>query len=183
MSTAINSRPYLEKPSPTSSPDDYEASHWSLPFSPITTPSVAQLAQSRAQVLDFATIHNNASFDSRLSKESDLEKQQYETKASSPNGSQASIPPLPSIQPKASDQPSMSWNSEIAFIFITCIAQFLSLSALNQTVAPVMVLADYFHIDDYGTLSWFSASFSMSVGTFILPAGESSDKHNYSGLY
>jgi hypothetical protein len=55
-------------------------------------------------------------------------------------------------------------------------AQFLSLGALNQTVAPVMVLADYFNIEDYGTLSWFSASFSMSVGAFILPAG----KQNFS---
>ncbi|KAF2650882.1 MFS general substrate transporter [Lophiostoma macrostomum CBS 122681] len=77
----------------------------------------------------------------------------------------------------------MSTRSEIAFIFITCIAQFLSLSALNQTVAPVMVLADYFHIEDYGTLSWFSASFSMSVGTFILPAGRLGDMYGHKRIY
>lgn len=68
-------------------------------------------------------------------------------------------------------EPTMSRTRELAFIFITCLAQLLSLSAMNQTVAPVMVLADYFEINDYGTLSWFSASYSMSVGTFILPAG------------
>lgn len=67
--------------------------------------------------------------------------------------------------------PSKSWQQEVAFIFITCIAQFLSLSALNQTVSPVMILAKYFKVEDYGNLSWFSASYSMSVGTFILPAG------------
>ena len=73
------------------------------------------------------------------------------------------------------EQPSMTRTRQAAFIFITCISQFLSLSALNQTVAPVLVLADYFHIEDYGRLSWFSASFSMTVGTFILPAGTSPD--------
>lgn len=60
----------------------------------------------------------------------------------------------------------------IAFIFITCISQFLSLSALNQTVSPVLILARAFGVEDYGKLSWFSASYSMSVGTFILPAGK-----------
>lgn len=65
----------------------------------------------------------------------------------------------------------MTTRQQLAFIFITCIAQLLSLCALNQTVAPVMVLARYFHIDNYGDLSWFSAAYSMTVGTFILPAG------------
>ncbi|KAF2681417.1 MFS general substrate transporter [Lentithecium fluviatile CBS 122367] len=77
----------------------------------------------------------------------------------------------------------MTWTREAAFIFITCIAQFLSLSALNQTVAPVLVLADYFHVEDYGTLSWFSASFSMSVGTFILPAGRLGDMYGHKRIY
>ncbi|KAF2873782.1 major facilitator superfamily domain-containing protein [Massariosphaeria phaeospora] len=71
----------------------------------------------------------------------------------------------------------------VAFVFITCIAQFLSLSALNQTVAPVMVLAKHFHIEDYGSLSWFSASFSMSVGTFILPAGRLGDMYGHKRIY
>jgi hypothetical protein len=72
------------------------------------------------------------------------------------------------IQPPS---PSKSWKQEVAFICITCIAQFLSLSALNQTVSPVLILAKHFKVEDYGNLSWFSASYSMSVGTFILPAG------------
>jgi len=65
----------------------------------------------------------------------------------------------------------MSQLHELTFISILCMAQFLSLSAMNQTVAPMMILADYFDIHDYGNLSWFSAAFSMTVGTFILPAG------------
>ena len=60
---------------------------------------------------------------------------------------------------------------EVAFILVLCLAQFLSLAAMNQTVAPLLILAEYFDIHDYGNLSWFSAAYSMTVGTFILPAG------------
>ncbi|KAF9736620.1 hypothetical protein PMIN06_003392 [Paraphaeosphaeria minitans] len=79
--------------------------------------------------------------------------------------------------------PSKNWKQELPFIFITCIAQFLSLSALNQTVSPVMVLAKYFKVEDYGNLSWFSASYSMSVGTFILPAGRLGDMYGHKKVY
>jgi hypothetical protein len=48
----------------------------------------------------------------------------------------ARLPPA-TLAPQAST--SMSRKRTVAFIFITCIAQFLSLSALNQTVAPMMV--------------------------------------------
>jgi hypothetical protein len=60
---------------------------------------------------------------------------------------------------------------KIALVLVACLAQFLNLGGMNQTVAPVMLLADKFHIHDYGTLSWFSAAYSMTAGTFILPAG------------
>lgn len=67
---------------------------------------------------------------------------------------------------------SMSLLRKVALVLVACSAQFLNLGGMNQTVAPVMVLADYFQIRDYGTLSWFSAAYSMTVGTFILPAGK-----------
>jgi len=60
---------------------------------------------------------------------------------------------------------------EAVFVLVLCLAQFLSLVAMNQTVAPMLILAEYFRIGDYGNLSWFSAAYSMTVGTFILPAG------------
>lgn len=135
-------------------------------------PTIAQLAQSRAKHLDdFDFELREAPTLGQQDSEKDVEGQ-HDGKFASSTVSGISPPqtrpPLPSLQP---DQ-SMTRAREVAFIFITCIAQFLSLSALNQTVAPVMVLGDYFHAENYGALSWFSASFSMSVGTFILPAGE-----------
>lgn len=77
------------------------------------------------------------------------------------------LPPRPSPLP----QPSLSRAHTVAFVMVTCCAQFLSLCSMNQTVGPVLILAEYFNIFDYGTLSWFSAAYSLSVGTFILPAG------------
>ncbi|PVI04252.1 MFS general substrate transporter [Periconia macrospinosa] len=77
----------------------------------------------------------------------------------------------------------MKRTREAAFIGITCLAQFMSLAAMNQSVAPVLVLAEFFEVEDYGTLSWFSASFSMSVGTFILPAGRLGDMYGHKKVY
>ncbi|KAF2806396.1 MFS general substrate transporter [Mytilinidion resinicola] len=77
----------------------------------------------------------------------------------------------------------MSQGHQIAFVLIVCSAQFLSLGGMNQTVAPVMILAEYFHIHDYGTLSWFSAAYSMTVGTFILPAGRLGDMYGHKKVF
>jgi hypothetical protein len=114
---------------------------------------------------DPSSLSDRSTTQQENSSKDDKEKQQDDSILPSSNALGVDIA-LPE-----SSLPSMTRTREAAFIIITCISQFLSLSALNQTVAPVLVLADYFHVEDYGTLSWFSASFSMSVGTFILPAG------------
>ncbi|KAK3944373.1 MFS general substrate transporter [Diplogelasinospora grovesii] len=72
---------------------------------------------------------------------------------------------------------------ELVFVFVLCLAQFLSLAAMNQTVAPLLILAEYFDIYDYGNLSWFSAAYSMTVGTFILPAGRLGDIYGHKRIF
>jgi hypothetical protein len=89
-----------------------------------------------------------------------------------PRGKEAHPPPTLPVSAEVPKPSIVSRLHTIAFIIITCSAQFLSLCGMNQTVAPVMILAEYFGIADYGTLSWFSAAYSLTVGTFILPAGE-----------
>lgn len=130
---------------------------WRVSSAPSGVPSVAQSDQS--------SLYDRAVYIEKYAPKKDAEKQQddFIPPEIDPLNVAASLP--------AASQPSMTRTREAAFILLTCVSQFLSLSALNQTVAPVLVLADYFHVEDYGTLSWFSASFSMSVGTFILPAG------------
>lgn len=61
---------------------------------------------------------------------------------------------------------------EIAFIITVCLAQFLALAGLAQTVAPLPIIGTNFGVSDPGTLSWYTAAFSLTVGTFILPAGK-----------
>lgn len=145
--------------------EEREHSTWTQAWNSTDAPTIAQLAQNRARALDqpweidFPTYYDGYTYGS------EKEKQQDGSTLPSSNASGILLPTSPP------PEPSGTRTQEVAFIFITCIAQFLSLSALNQTVAPVLVLAEYFNVEDYGTLSWFSASFSMSVGTFILPAG------------
>ena len=90
-------------------------------------------------------------------------------------GDSASIHSIPFPQddrPLVPPEPLLSLPHKVAFIAVACLAQFLNLGGMYQTVASLMVLSDYFHIHDYGTLSWFSAAYSLTVGTFILPAGK-----------
>ena len=179
MDANINTRCSLDPSLASTSPEDKDSGCWSLPWKPSEAPSISQLAQSRAQNLDSWSDFSHSGFDRRYPPESDIEKHQDDSNFPStiPSSSASDVfIPASEPQPAKPEPPPplhlpMTRTREYLFIFITCIAQFLSLGALNQTVAPVMVLAEYFHIEDYGTLSWFSASFSMSVGTFILPAG------------
>jgi hypothetical protein len=89
-----------------------------------------------------------------------------------PWGKEVHPPPTLPTSTETPEPSSMSCLHTFIFVIITCCAQFFSLCGMNQTVAPVMILAKYFDITNYGTLSWFSAAYSLTVGTFILPAGE-----------
>lgn len=60
---------------------------------------------------------------------------------------------------------------EVLFILVICMAQFLSLAGLAQSIAPLEITGKSFGITSEAALSWFPASFSLTYGTFILPAG------------
>ncbi|KAK3494167.1 major facilitator superfamily-domain-containing protein [Neurospora hispaniola] len=89
------------------------------------------------------------------------------------------IAPSAGIPPPQRKRTGLSLIHEVVLVFVLCLAQFLSLAAMNQTVAPMLILAKYFDIHDYGNLSWFSAAYSMTVGTFMLPSGRLGDIHGH----
>jgi hypothetical protein len=60
---------------------------------------------------------------------------------------------------------------EMLFIFMICMAQFLSLAGLAQSIAPMEIIGRSFGVTSEAALSWYPASFSLTYGTFILPAG------------
>lgn len=74
--------------------------------------------------------------------------------------------------PPGPPQISMAKGQETLFIINVCLAQFLSLAALAQTVAPILIIGKDLQVQNPGQLSWFTAAFSMTLGTFILPAGK-----------
>jgi hypothetical protein len=69
------------------------------------------------------------------------------------------------------DSPNWSRLRDIAFIISVCSAQFLALACLAQTVAPLSIIGNTFNVEDPAQLSWFTAAYSMTLGTFILPSG------------
>ncbi|CDS82412.1 related to aminotriazole resistance protein [Sporisorium scitamineum] len=57
-----------------------------------------------------------------------------------------------------------------------CTAMLLTQSALGQTVLPIRSIARTFDVEHSDAQqSWFAASFSLTVGTFVLPAGRIGD--------
>jgi hypothetical protein len=64
---------------------------------------------------------------------------------------------------------------ELFFIVTVCMAQFLTLGGLGQSVAPLFIIGKDLGVSptDLGTMSWYTAAFSLTVGAFILPAGMS----------
>lgn len=88
--------------------------------------------------------------------------------------SEPDLPPdsQPPVQASGPPEIHFSTTHEILFIASVCLAQFLSLAALAQTVSPLLLIGADLKVQNPGQLSWFTASFSMTLGTFILPAGK-----------
>lgn len=72
---------------------------------------------------------------------------------------------------------------EIAFISTICMAQVLQLAGLGQSIAPLHIIGDSFGVTDPGKLSWTAAAYSLTVGTFILPAGRLGDILGHKKLF
>jgi hypothetical protein len=76
--------------------------------------------------------------------------------------------------PAAPDVSPWSRAHDVAFIVSVCLAQFLSLVTLAQTVTPILIIGESLHVKSSGEIAWFTSAYSMTVGTFILPSGMSS---------
>ncbi|KAK3182664.1 Low affinity NH4+ transporter [Lecanicillium sp. MT-2017a] len=69
-----------------------------------------------------------------------------------------------------------SLAAETVFVAIICSSQLLTQAGLAMSIAPSGYIAQSFGLEDEpGQLSWFSAGFSLTVGTFILIAGRLGD--------
>lgn len=71
---------------------------------------------------------------------------------------------------------------EIGFITILCSSQLLTQAGLAQSIAPLRIIGSSFNLTKPGALSWFPAAYSLTVGTFILPAGRLGDVYGHKKL-
>lgn len=62
------------------------------------------------------------------------------------------------------------WH-ERAFVLTICLAQLFSLAGLAQSFAPLPLIAKDLNVSNPGEMAWLTASYSMTLGSFILPAG------------
>ncbi|KAM0562925.1 hypothetical protein ACHAPJ_001765 [Fusarium lateritium] len=79
-------------------------------------------------------------------------------------------------QSQASVQRSQSLAGEALFVAVICSSQLLTQAGLAQSIVSQHIIARSFGIENEpGTVSWFSAGYSLTVGTFILIAGRLGD--------
>lgn len=78
---------------------------------------------------------------------------------------------------------SMSLFHEIVFVFIACTAQLMTQAGLGQSIAPNNIIGKSLGTTNPGQLSWFPASYSLTVGTFILIAGRLGDIYGHKKMF
>ncbi|RCK63593.1 hypothetical protein Cantr_10013 [Candida viswanathii] len=79
---------------------------------------------------------------------------------------------------------NISLPREVLFMAFMCLSQLLTQAGVAQTINIQFNIADTFGVEDNpGEMSWFAASYSMTVGTFILVSGRLGDMYGYKLLY
>ncbi|KAK6205428.1 major facilitator superfamily domain-containing protein [Scheffersomyces amazonensis] len=96
---------------------------------------------------------------------------------------QETIASIASIQ-AVPNYSEISLPREILFMFLVCMSQLLTQAAVSQTMNTSQKISKTFGVEnDPGEISWFSASFSLTVGTFILISGRLGDMYGYKNMY
>lgn len=74
--------------------------------------------------------------------------------------------------------PNTIWK-EIPFVTVVCMAQFMTQAGLALSIPPVYLIGSSFGTSIAGELSWFTAAYSLTVGTFILFSGRLGDVYGH----
>ncbi|KAE9976236.1 hypothetical protein EG328_002715 [Venturia inaequalis] len=81
--------------------------------------------------------------------------------------------------------PAPTWSKPHEWLFVAtvCSAQFLSLASLAQTISPLLIIGNDLKVESPGQLAWFTAAYSMTLGTFIVPAGRIGDMFGHKKIF
>ena len=66
---------------------------------------------------------------------------------------------------------------------IICLAQVLMLAGISQALVPARLIGESFHDTTPGALAWYTASYGLTSGTFVLPAGRLGDLFGHRKLF
>ncbi|KAF4611339.1 hypothetical protein G7Y89_g15674 [Cudoniella acicularis] len=72
---------------------------------------------------------------------------------------------------------------EFGFVAVLSMSQLMTQAGLAQVIVPLHIIGDSFGSQSPGQLSWFPAAYSLTVGTFILPAGRLGDLYGHKKLF
>lgn len=73
------------------------------------------------------------------------------------------------------DPPKIPLLREIAFIGVVAVSHLMTQAAMGQAMAPLNYIGATFGTTSLADMTWFIASHSLTVGTFILVAGRLGD--------
>ena len=74
--------------------------------------------------------------------------------------------------------PPKSPLHEMAFVFVVCAAQLMTQAGLSLSIAPLKEISASFNSSPRD-LTWTSAAYSLTVGTFIFVSGRLGDSYGH----
>lgn len=96
-------------------------------------------------------------------------------------GSQSDDPEAKIDQPAFVGLPQNRFH-EAAFVFVVCCAQLMTQAGLSLSIAPLQIISASFNTTPKD-LSWASAGYSLTVGTFIFVSGRLGDVYGHRLLF
>lgn len=86
-------------------------------------------------------------------------------------------PPSPTMDTHMLPQSAikMSTLHEILFVGVVAVSHLMTQAGLGQALVPLDIISKSFGVTNPGEQSWFIASYSLTVGTFILISGRLGD--------
>ena len=79
----------------------------------------------------------------------------------------------------ADEKPRLSPWHEALFVTVLCCTQLITQAAFGAVLVPLHVLGSELGSRSAGDLGWFCASYSLTVGTFVLVAGRLGDIYGH----
>ena len=159
-------------------PSPYPATNWVLSSPVDTTPVLSPVLVTDSRATSFGQTTIQSYWDGKAVQLSEVQPmfQQYQQGASEEMG-QGAYPRTPtSRHPVAPQRPyGFSAGREILFVLVICLAQAIMLAGMAQALVPAAVIGESFPDTNPGTLAWYSASYGLTAGTFVLPSGRLGD--------